>query len=153
MKVSFFFIFLNHHQLPLCLEMINKGIDFTFIATEPIPDERIKLGYENMNDTYDFVLKTYESNENYNKAMKLAESSDMVIIGSASNDFIKKRLELNRITFRYSERIFKKGKWKLIIPRTRRNLYRTYVKDSDKRIYLLAASAYATKDFNLIRSL
>ena len=153
MKVSFFSNFLNHHQLPLCLAMINRGVDFTFVATEPVPDERIKFGYENMNDTYDFVLKTYESNDNYKKSIEIAESSDMVIIGSASNDFIKKRLELNKITFRYSERIFKKGKWKLIIPRTRRNLYRAYVKDNYKKIYLLAASAYATKDFNLIRSL
>lgn len=150
MKVTFFSNFLNHHQLPLSLEMINKGIDYTFVATEPVPEERIKLGYENMNDMYDFVLKTYESNDNYQKAMKLAEISDMVIIGSAPNEFLKKRLELNKITFRYSERIFKKGKWKLLIPRMRRNLYKEYVRDSNKRIYLLAASAYATKDFNLI---
>ena len=73
MKVTFFSNFLNHHQLPLSLEMINKGIDYTFVATEPVPEERIKLGYENMNDMYDFVLKTYESNDNYQKAMKLAK--------------------------------------------------------------------------------
>ena len=37
MKVAFYSNYLNHHQLPFCLEMVKSlGDDFKFIATEKI---------------------------------------------------------------------------------------------------------------------
>ena len=63
MKVVFVSNFLNHHQLPFCEEMIKRlgKENFKFIATEKIPDERIKLGYEDMNNIYPFVIRAYEN--------------------------------------------------------------------------------------------
>lgn len=150
MKVTFYSNFFNHHQEPMALEFINQGCDYTFVATEEIPEERIKLGYEDMNKKYDFILRTYESEENRKKAMDLAKESDIVIIGSAPEYFIEERIKLNKITFRYSERIFKKGRW---MPNNIKAIIyglKKYKSIKNKKCYLLCASAYAAKDYLML---
>ena len=77
MKVTFYSNFLNHHQLPFCESMLNLiGDNFKFVATEKIPEERIKLGYEDMNSLYSFVLRAYE---NIQEAIDLCRESDVII--------------------------------------------------------------------------
>lgn len=143
MKVTFFSNFMNHHQLPFCLEMVNIfGENFKFVATTKIDDERIKLGYEDMNKKYDFIVRAYEGEE---KAMQLGQDSDIVIIGSAPDKYIKRRIKDRKITFRYSERVYKNGfKIKsflsILINRT--------IKEKNK-VYLLCASAYSANDYNM----
>ena len=143
MKVTFFSNFLNHHQLPFCLEMVKiLGDNFKFVATTKIDEERILLGYEDMNKKFDFVVRAYENEE---EAKKLGYESDFVIIGSAPVKYIKKRLKDNKITFRYSERIFKSGfniKAYIHILINRSILERN-------NVYLLCSSAYASWDYNL----
>ncbi|MEG0408263.1 MAG: glycosyltransferase family 4 protein [Bacilli bacterium] len=150
MKITFYSNFMNHHQLPLSLEMIKQGIDYTFVATEPIPQERLDMGYDDMNKKYDFILTTYDSEENKEKAMKLCLDSDLVILGSAPEIYIKERMKLNKITFRYSERIFRKGRWRIINPRTIRYLICNHLKYRNKKLYMLCASAYTAGDFAMI---
>lgn len=151
MKITFFSNFLNHHQLPFCLEMNKKAnVEFRFVATEAIPEERLKLGYENMNSSYDFVIRAYESEEEYQRALALAYESDVVIIGSAPEILIQKRLEENKLTFRYSERVLKKGLWRILNPRLYRNLYKIHTVYKNKELYLLCASAYTAGDFSLV---
>ena len=107
MKVTFFSNFLNHHQLPFCLEMQKKlGDNFKFVATEEIPSDRIKLGYDDMNCLYDFVVRSYENEQ---EAYSLGLKSDVVIIGSAPTKYIEERIKNKKLTFRYSERIHKDG--------------------------------------------
>ena len=103
MKITFYSNFLTHHQLPFCLEMYKKyGEDFKFVSMEKINQERISLGYKDMDNDYPFVLKAYESKEKYNEATKLAVDSDIVIAGSTpTDDYIKERLKQDKITFRY----------------------------------------------------
>ena len=61
MKVVFISNFINHHQLPFSKEMIKLiGDGYRFIATEPIAQERLDLGYEDMNRKYSFVVCTYD---------------------------------------------------------------------------------------------
>ena len=49
MKVSFYSNFLTHHQLPFCLEMYKKyGNDFKFVSTVKFNEERLRLGYKDM---------------------------------------------------------------------------------------------------------
>ena len=61
MKIAFFSNFLNHHQLPLCEALYNsEGVEFLFVACERIPEDRLKMGYEDMNEKYPFVLRAYE---------------------------------------------------------------------------------------------
>ena len=109
-KITFISNFLGPHQLPFCKAMVNRlGEDFKFVATEPMTEERIKLGWSLDKDTYPFEIKANESNELQKKAEQLAIESDVVIIGSAPDSYIIPRLKRNKLTFKYSERPLKKG--------------------------------------------
>ncbi|MBQ8892258.1 MAG: glycosyltransferase [Bacilli bacterium] len=142
MKITFISNYLNHHQLYFCNEMYKKlGNDFVFIATNTMSNERRKLGYEDMNDKYDFVVKSYE---NKKLAYELSVNSDIVIIGSAPQKYIRERLKKGKITIRYSERIFKSNK-KFIRCLPSLIKFKLYERNNT---YLLCASAYSASDFN-----
>jgi len=148
--VAFISNFLNHHQLPFCQAMRDRlGEGFRFIATEPVHSERIAMGYENMNEKYPFVVRAYETPESYLQAMRLADDSDLAIIGSAPEKFIQNRLKENRITFRYSERLFKKGVWRIVDPRILRYLYLNHYRYRNQNLYMLCASAYTAGDYSM----
>lgn len=149
MKVTFFSNFFNHHQEEISLEFIRQGIDYTFVATEPIPKERLNLGYQDINKKYDFILTTYDSIDNYNKAINLANESDIVIIGSAPEEFILERKRQNKIIYRYSERIFKEGKYKIKNIRILLYLLRNHTRYKNRNIYMLCSSAYTADDFHI----
>ncbi|WP_346934851.1 glycosyltransferase [Clostridium sp.] len=150
MKVTFFSNFLNHHQLPFCKEMYKLlGDDFKFVATEPIHEERLKMGYKDMSKEFPFSINTYDSEEVYNKGIELGYTSDVVIIGSAPEKFIEKRLKNNKLTFRYSERIFKEGQWKILYPRVMGSLIKKHTIYLRKNLYMLSSSAYTPIDYSL----
>lgn len=147
MKIAFCSNFLNHHQLPFSLEMYNRNdIQYYFIATEQVPEERINLGYENMNDKYPFVIKAYEDME---KALKICNESDVVIIGSAPDIYIEERMKKNKLTYRYSERVLRKGRWRALDPRIIKSMLKNHIRFKNKKLYMLCASAYTAKDFGL----
>jgi len=151
MKIVFYSNFLNHHQLPLCMEFIKReDIQFTFVATEKIPQERLDMKYEDMNKKYSFVLCSYENFKNEKKALELAESADIVIIGSAPSYYIENRLKKNnKLTFRFCERSLKKGTWRRFIPKTYQKIYNDYIKYKKYNLYILGASAYTANDLVL----
>lgn len=151
MTIVFISNFLNHHQLPLCLELMKiiGNENFCFIACEQIHAERRQMGYEDMNQKYSFVLRAYESEENYRKALQLTESSDVAIIGSANGVFARTRAKCNKQTFLFRERIFKNGSLRRFIPTTAWKIYQGYTRYRNKNFYILCASAYAAEDFEL----
>ena len=151
MKIAFYSNFLTHHQLPFCLEMYKKyGKDFKFVSMEKINQERISLGYKDMDNDYPFVLKAYESKEKYNEATKLAVDSDIVIAGSTpTDDYIKERLKQDKITFRYYARIFYNGVLSIFDFENSKKVYDRHLKyKKNKNLYLLCASSYGPNDFN-----
>lgn len=151
MKITFYSNFLTHHQLPFCLEMYKKyGEDFKFVSMEKINQERISLGYKDMDNDYPFVLKAYESKEKYNEATKLAVDSDIVIAGSTpTDDYIKERLKQDKITFRYYARIFYNGVLSIFDFENSKKVYDRHLKyKKNKNLYLLYASSYGPNDFN-----
>ena len=94
MKIAFISNYLNHHQLPFCIEMCKKtNNEFYFIATQTISKERLSLGYEDMNAKYPFVIETYKNNAEKQKALEYAKKCDIVIIGSAPDEYIEERLK------------------------------------------------------------
>lgn len=134
--------FLNHHQEGLCKELyrLTNG-DFIFIATESIPEERIDMGYRDMNSEYPFVFRAYEGDGAYKQSLNICKNADIAVIGSASDDYIKVR-EKRQITFKYSERPYKdSGILKSLLSEVRHH-YRFL----NKNIYLLCASAYTAFD-------
>ncbi len=146
MKIVFLSNFLNHHQLPLCKALTaTDGVEYYFVATTPIPDEQLKLGYEDMNNAYDFVIRAYESKEAENEAIFQTNDADMVLMGSAPQRYIKDRMKLGKLVIRYSERIYKNGVKYYKLPY--RILRRFIQRFNEKNVHLLCASAFASADY------
>lgn len=149
MKITFYSNFLNHHQLPICLSFYEKfGGDFTFVADMSTAQEQLKLGYEDMNKKYPFVLTTYDSEENQQKALFLAAESD-VVIHASDEIYIVERMKHNKLTFRYSERIYKRGKWRALSPRGFPGIMKNHIRYRTKNLNMLCASGYTSADFAL----
>ena len=153
MKVTFYSNFLTHHQVPFCLEMQKKlGDDFKFVSTVKIFQWRLDLGFKDLDKEYDFVVRAYENEEEKKKAEQLAIESDIVIIGSTTDELIEERLKQDKTTFRYRGRIFifPDGFFKTIFDKDKMKLfYNRHIKyRKNKNLYLLAANAYGPSDFN-----
>lgn len=153
MKVTFYSNFLTHHQVPFCLAMQKKlGDDFKFVSTVKIFEWRLNLGFEDLDKKYDFVVRAYEDDKQYQEAKKLAIESDVVIIGSTTDELIEERLKQDKLTFRYRSRIFMfpdGGFWKTIFNKEKMKLfYQRHIKyRKNKNLHLLCANAYGAKDF------
>ena len=155
MKVTFYSNFLTHHQLPFWKKKKKRlGDNFKFVSTVKIFQWRLDLGFEDLDKKYDFVIRAYESKDMYNKAKKLAIDSDVVIIGSTTDELIEERLRQDKLTFRYRARvfIFPDGFLKTIFNKEKLKLfYQRHIKyRKNKNLYLLCANAYGAKDFNLL---
>lgn len=147
------FVFLtnlvNHHQIPLADELyLSLGNDYVFVAFEPLPDWLKKGGYGEIERPY--ILRAYESSENHAKAQYLTDTADVVMIGSAPESLVKKRLEENKVTFHYSERWFKNGYHHLLSPRVLFFYYRNHTRFRNKRSYMLCASFYTASDVSKV---
>lgn len=153
MKVAFFSSVLNHHQLPLCQGLYDLlGNDFVFVSTMRIEEQRIKLGYTDYSDTMPYCYKMYESEESFQEAYKIAKESDVLIAGVIPYRFLFDRLEENKITFRYSESIFRHGFWRILSPRALAFCYKEHFRFRNRPFYLLCASAYLAWDVERIFS-
>lgn len=146
MKVVFFSNFMNHHQLPFSRKMAELiGDDYSFIATTPFIQSNVSIGYKDMNSLYPFIIRAYEGEKEREKAFQLARDADVMISGSAPEEYSRERIKSGKILFRYSERPFKtKNPWykypyRLLTWR-RKNPPR-------KPVYMLCASAYTAADY------
>ena len=81
--------------------------EFIFIATEPMEEERLKMGYKEANSVFDFVLRSYESEESRQMALKLCYDCDVLVYGSSPDEYFKPRVKAKKLTFKYGERFFK----------------------------------------------
>lgn len=142
MTITFVSNYLTIHQIPLCEAMYRElGDDFHFVNTEQMEAERISMGWGNE--------KRYPFEIDLQQADNLIDESDIVIIGSANDSFIQCRLRNNKPVIRYSERILKEGRWHILSPRAINNMLRAHTKYTNKRIWMLCASAYAAGDYGL----
>lgn len=145
MKIVFVSNFYNHHQSELAKNFfrLTNG-EYYFIETEPIEKERTKMGWgEKVTPSY--VKQSYTSAEDYKRCQSLIDLADVVIYGSAPESMIKNRLKSGKLTFKYSERMYKEGfKWYEQPLRFIKNNLRGW---SKKNHYLLCASAYSYADF------
>lgn len=155
MKVTFISNFLTHHQVPFCLAMQKRlGDDFKFVSTVKIFQWRLDLGFEDLDQKYDFVIRSYESEEEKAKAKQLVLDSDVVIIGSTTDELLEERLKQDKLTFRYRARvfIFPDGICKTLFDMSKLKLfYQRHLKyRKNKNLHILLANAYGAKDFNSI---
>lgn len=149
MTITFLTNIVNHHQIHVADELYKYyGNGYTYVVFEHLPDWLRKGGYQELERPY--VLNVYESSANKRKAEDLAFESDVVIIGSAPEYLVEKRLKENKITFHYSERWFKDISYKLFSPRLWAHILSNHVKYRDKRSYMLCASAFTARDVNRV---
>ena len=146
MKIVFVTNLINHHQVPLADELYAiPGVDYTFVATIPMPDFLKNSGYPDYSDRK-YLLNAYESAAKKKEALQLALNADVVIIGSAPEEYVTQRIQAGKLTFRYSERWFKSRPWYLSGPRAWVNYYKDHIRYMNKPLYMLAASAYTAND-------
>jgi glycosyltransferase involved in cell wall biosynthesis len=145
MTVVFTSNFFNHHQKPLSDALYSLlGDSYHFIETEPISEERLRMGWGG--DTKPpYVKQSYTSEATFAECQRLIDNADVVVQGSAPYGLLKNRLKNNKITFKYSERVYKKGCPYYKLPRHFWINYHKYIKH--KSIYILCASAFTSADY------
>lgn len=142
--------FYNHHQSSFSEKMyqLTDG-GYRFIETEQMDDERKSLGW-GVNDYPEFVLRPSSGAEEQLYYQTLINDADTVILGSAPDKLLIPRLKRRKLTFRYSERMFKVmcPKWQIPL-RIIKNYFRFGRWD---REYLLCAGAYTAADFKIVHT-
>ena len=136
--------YFNHHQRYLS-EALDEmtGHSFFFIETMEMEQERKNMGW-GTTDIPAYVLQAYDPAQR-KKCWKLIQEADVVIWGSCPYGLILPRLLAHKLTFCYSERIFKEGLsgfgfWGRAIK------YGLFYRPPQKNHYLLASSAYTAAD-------
>ena len=143
MQICFLSNYFNHHQKPLsdALYELTAGHYF-FVATTKVSDWRKALGYKEMTSSY--VIEYDE----YNKSGYVDDiilNSDIVLLGDADRSLVKRRLKAGKLTFLYTERIYKtRVPWYRVISHFVKFWwwYRRY-----SSLFLLCAGAYVRMDY------
>lgn len=146
-KLVFVSNYINHHQIPFCnaLQELLQG-DFLFIQTEPMEEERIRMGWQET--SYPYVRYYYQEPE---RCQAWIDNCQVLFFGGTDEEsYLSTRLQEDKPLIRYSERLYKTGQWKAISPRGLLKKYRDHIKYRRKNIYMLCAGAYVASDFHLI---
>ena len=137
--------YFNHHQSALSDAFYKKtNGNYYFIQTVPMEEERKNMGWGGISLPA-YVKSAYTSEQSYTECIDLINTADVVIIGSAPNSLIEKRIKSGKLVFRYSERILKKGLELYKFPYRWYRFHKQNPKNSN--IYMLCASAYTAGDF------
>ncbi len=149
MKIVFVSNYINHHQAPFSDRLWElTGGEYAFIQTEPMEEERVKLGWDSSLTEKPYVELYYKDME---KCDRLIMDADCTIFGGCEDsEVIMPRLEAGKFTLIYSERIYKESRLKFISPRGLKKKYHDHVRFNDSPVYLLCAGAYVKGDFDLI---
>ncbi|MCI6338279.1 MAG: glycosyltransferase [Prevotella sp.] len=148
MTIVFASNFFNHHEKFLCDELykLTDG-NFRFIQTEPITEERKKLGWGLDLKEISYCMTSYEHSDSFQESLRIINECDVLIIGSAVNKYILQRIKQNKLSFFYAESQFKKGFWHFFYPPTFLSLLNRYIIPSMKsNVYMLCASAFTAID-------
>lgn len=142
--------YINHHQIPFCREMMERlEGSFVFIQTEPMEEERKKMGWDG-NRALPFVVKYYDEPE---KCQEWIDTCEVLIFGGVDDErYVQRRLREGRPLLRYSERLYKTGQWKAVSPRGIRKKYLDHTRYRKSPVYLLCAGAYVADDFHIVRA-
>lgn len=143
MKVVFIAQSCEHVLRPMCDVLFEKyGSEFKFVEVGNLDRNRAGIGSTTEREYI------YNAKENLSEARKLCDEAELVIFGSVDTYYIRGRIAENKPTIYYSERLFKKGAWQKLNPKTMHGVRDRFVKPSrNSNFYLLAASSYAATDF------
>lgn len=147
MNVVFISNYYTHHQAPFCEAMykLTNG-HFCFIETSPMEEERKSMGWMQDN-TKSFVKNVYANEQDKVECEGLINNADIVIKGNGPYELIRKRIKAGKLTFIYSERVYKNNKERRKIPFHYFKFGKWYRGYSN--LFLLCASAFASADYKI----
>ena len=147
MKMVLVWNSLNHLMLPLCRAILSRGVELTLVATEPLQEYRIQLGFSDLYQRESFVVRAYESAAEAARAEELCRDCDVLILNGRLPHY-RRLARPDCVVFVFSERLFKSSAGSL------KNLLRwcKYVPSQGyaRGASLLCASAYAARDYALL---
>lgn len=149
MQIAFVSNYINHHQIPVSDRLYElSGHNYTFVQTEVMEEERAKMGWDPKSVNKPYVKLYYEEKD---VCDKLIMDSDCVIFGGCEDEsIIMPRLEKGLFTVRYSESIYKEGRWKFVSPRGLKKKYHDHIRFRKNPVFLLCSGAHVKGDFKLI---
>ena len=151
MIVTFFWNYLNHHQVFIVEAMYDLlGDNFRFVATLPRSEKELKGGVDYSNRPYCILAE--ESEEAHRQAIMYAVSADVCVFGACSQEYAVIRAKRNPkgLSFECGERWLKRGLLNVLSPVLRlwwMNYMRYYRKVN---FYKLCSSAFAAHDDELL---
>ena len=151
MKITMISNYINHHQIPFSNALYEKlGLDYHFIQTEPMEEERIQMGWGVEAERIPYVLFL---DRDFEQCKKLIDESDILLVGwMEREDLIVDRLNSNKLTIRISERLYREGQWKAISPKGLLRKYKEHTSHRKDPVYLLCAGAYVPSDFSIVKA-
>jgi glycosyltransferase involved in cell wall biosynthesis len=154
MKITFFSNFLNHHEIPFCEALYNLiGDGFCFVQTEPMHQERLDMGWSQEHNKIPYLKLSYKDNTTYNDCIQLGKDSDVVILGSAPYKFVANRVNNNKLTFYYAERLFKRSFLRAFYPPSMLKILKRFIRPGrNSNFYMLCASGYTSYDVSRIHA-
>lgn len=145
MKLVFYSVVLNHHQAPVADELYKLlGDDFYFV-------ELINLGDGKGNaidySQRQYLLRAWESEENYVRAMELARTAECCVFGPEGLEYQVERMKLGLLSFDMGERWLKQGIKNIFSPRLIKWHLNYHLRSWNKKpLYKLCCSAYCASD-------
>lgn len=145
MKLMFLTNVLSPHTKFLSNSFYEKlGDDFLVVETLNCDRSQLPIGWR-LDEKALYTVSFTEFCQSNEKYQRLIDECDVVIFGSAPLKLIKNRLKANRLTFRFSERVYKKKCPWYELPLRAVKYYFQYGRY--KNLYLLCASAYTAGDY------
>ena len=138
------------HQWYLCSAFSQEPcVEFKLIVSlPPVGAENQKNRLLGSNTIFNFdVVRSYENDAERARALEFIKQADICIVGAEDHSLLK---GIKRPFFRYSEHINKNNHWYLC-PRAFLRIPKMYwrYRNEQKGSFLLCASYYAKRDFNL----
>lgn len=151
MKITMISNYINHHQIPFSKALCNMpGVEYCFIQTEPMEEERVKMGWGLDPAELPFVKLLYECEE---ECRRLIDESDILLVGwMEREDLVKGRLESGKFTIRMSERLYREGQYKFVSPKGLIRKYKEHTRFRNGNVYLLCCGGYVASDFSLVQA-
>lgn len=145
MTILFVTNYYNHHQSAVSRAFAAlEGVEYKLIETEYMELWRRSIGWSD-DQKPDFVVKFDELKANPEKYQLMIDEADVVICGNAPQHLFKTRLKAGKLTFAYSERIYKRRYEPYKFPIRFVRFWKKFGRY--KNLYMLCASAFTAADF------
>lgn len=148
MKIVFYSLILNNHQANVADELWElTGHQYCFVELANLQAEHKKGDTRNY-DECPYLLRAWESAENWRKAMELARTAECCVFsGVQALPFQKERMKLDLLSFDMSERWLKQGIKNVLSPAISKMFMAYWLGGwKNKPLYKLCCSAFCKGD-------